>query len=257
MVRVLLDAAQAVDLGEDDGERAPHGEVAERDRRGARAEERAELVADALTAHARQAGRGADGGLRGRRVGDELEHAGEARQAQHAQRVVVERGRRAEAQAARRQVVEAAERIDDVVAVERPRQRVHGDVTRPEVRLQAEGARLRVRRTAGRTAAQSGDVDVQVADHDAPGAEDVRGRVDAPAEAVGEGPRERLRLAVEGDVDVAHAAPEELVAQAAADEPAGLPRTQRGESGSGDLVGGRQGGGVAGHGRQAAGDSPR
>ena len=36
VVRVLLHAAQAVDLGEDHGERAPHGEVAERDRRGAR-----------------------------------------------------------------------------------------------------------------------------------------------------------------------------------------------------------------------------
>ena len=67
----------------------------------------------------------ADGGLGGRRVGDELEHAGEARQTQHAQRVVVERGRRAEAQAAGREVVEAAQRIDDVVAVERPGERVH------------------------------------------------------------------------------------------------------------------------------------
>ena len=105
------------------------------------------------------------------------------------------------------------------------------DVTRPEVRLQAEGARLRVRRAAGRAAAQRGDVDVQVADDDTPSAEDVRGRVHAALEAIGQGAGERLRPAVEDDVDVAHAAPEELVAQAAADQPAGLPRAERGERG--------------------------
>ena len=69
---------------------------------------------------------------------------------------------------------------------------------------------------------------MQVADDDAPTAEEVRGGVHAALEAVGESPGERLRPAVEGDVDVADAAPQKLVAQAAADEPAGLSRAEHG-----------------------------
>jgi hypothetical protein len=41
VIGVLLDGAQAVHLGKDDREGAPHGEVPEGDRCGARAEERA------------------------------------------------------------------------------------------------------------------------------------------------------------------------------------------------------------------------
>ena len=205
-----------------------------------------------------EAGRGAEGGLGGRGVGHQVEHAREARQTQHAQRIVVERGRRAEPQAAGGEVGEAAQRVDDVVAVQRPGERVHGDVAGPEVRLQADGARLRVRRAAGRPAAHGGDVDVQVADHHAPAAEEVGGGVHGALEAVGERAGQRLLPPVDDDVDVAHAAPEELVAQAPADEPAGLARAERRQRGPGDLVGRRRRDGVPGvHGRQAAGASPR
>ena len=127
------------------------------------------------------------------------------------------------------EVVEAAERVDDVVAVQRPRERVHGDVARPEVRLQAEGARLRVRRAAGRPPRRAATSMCRSPITTRQRAEDVRRRVHAAAEAVGERARERLRAAVDGDVDVADAAPQQLVAQAAADEPAGLAGAERGE----------------------------
>ena len=134
--------------------RAPHT-ARSRSATGAARVPRSEhkLVADALAAHAREAGRRADGRLRGRRIGQQVEHARQPGQPEHAQRVVVERRRRAQAQAAGGEVVEAAERVDDGVAVERAREGVDGDVARPEVRLQAEGARGRVRGAARRPAA--------------------------------------------------------------------------------------------------------
>ena len=144
VVRVLLDAAEPVDLRQHHRERSPHGEVAQGDGSGARAEERRELVADALAAHAREPGRGAERRLSGGGVRHELEDARQAGQAQHAQRVVVERGRRAEPQPAGGEVVEAAQRIDEVVAVQRPGQSVDGHVSSPQVGFETDGAGGRV-----------------------------------------------------------------------------------------------------------------
>ena len=168
-----------------------------------------ELVALALAAHGRQSGGGAKRRPCGGRVGHEAEPARETCQAYHAQRVVGEGGRRAEPKPPRGEVVDATERVDDVPACERTRQRVDGEVAGAQVVIQV-----------GPT--QGGDVHVHIAEHEAPRAEHVGGGEHGGAQPVGERAREGLGRAVHDDVEVAHRQTEELVAQAAADEPAAL-----------------------------------
>ena len=147
MVRVLLHAAQPVELRQDHRERPPHGEVAEGRGRFAGGEQRRELVAEALAAHGRQAAAArVRRGHRSSRVGHEVEAARQSRETHDPQRVVVERRRRAQAQAARGEVVETAQRVDELVAVERPGHRVHREVAGAQVGLEPGASRRRVGR---------------------------------------------------------------------------------------------------------------
>ncbi len=60
------------------------------------------------------------------------------------------------------------------------------------------------------------------ADDDAPGAEGVRRCVHRSTEPVGQLPGERLGASFDHDVEVLHREAEQLVAQAAANEPGGV-----------------------------------
>ena len=244
VVGVLLHPAEGVDLGKDHRQRAPHGEVAEGHGGIPAREGRRELVADPLAADLREQRGGGDG--RGGRdvVRHERVVARQAREPQHAERVVGERAGRAQAESAGGQIVEAVQRVDDAAALQRPRQRVHGEVAQAQIGLEpgspAGGrgfAGPRPPRRAGRSGAQRRHVDVRAAEEDAPRAELVRRGEDRSAEPVGERTREALRVAVDDDVGVAGGATQQLVAQAAADQPARLTRRQAGARRDRHLVG--------------------
>ena len=104
------------------------------------------------------------------------------------------------------QVLLAAVRIDQVAALERPRQRVHGEVAGGEVLLD-------------RLAVEGGEIDrAPAGEGDAPGAVALREREDgAAAQPRVEAPGE-LRVGA-GDVDVDDLTPEQLVPERAADHP--------------------------------------
>ena len=188
-----------------------------------------ELVAHALAAHRRQTRRGAPGGLDGVGLGQQVEAARQPEEAQHAQRVVVERRRRAQPQAAGGEVVEPAERVDELAAVQRPRQRVHGDVAAQQIGLQTSVARRRRARLPGPgAAAPRRRARRRARCATMPNASDEANTappsLSASARAKGSG------VAVEHDVDVADGQAEQLVAQAAADEPAGLAAAEHGRA---------------------------
>ena len=248
VVRVLLDAAQAVELGQDDGEGAParrgRGRPAARVV-GGRAAPRARRAARSpLTPASAGAARSAGRRWRPRRARGRSPRARRARRSD-AQRVVVERRGRAEAQAARGEVVEAAQRVDELAAVERPGHRVDGEVARAQVGLDAAlrvagsggpaaGAAAAARAAGRRRRARRRRTIRQVPKR-------VRRGEDGAAEPVGEAARERprrrrrrrCRRRSDGQT-------EQLVAQAAADEPARSPAAERGAGRRRDLVGRRR-----------------
>ena len=211
VVGILLDAPQPVQLGKYHRQSIPHGQVTKRQGGAAGRERCAKLLAQALAADRAQAGGGAKRRVGGRRVGHQVETARQSSQADHAQGIVVQGRRRAQTQTMGGEVVEAAQRIDELVALQRPRQRVDGEVTSAQIGLEP-------------VAAQRRHVHLEPADHDAPGAEILGRGKDGAAEPVGQGTRERLGGGADDDVHVAHGDAEQLIAQAAADKPALLPR---------------------------------
>ena len=140
------------------------------------------------------------------------------------------------AQAAGARGREAAQRVDDRVAVERPRHRVDGEVARPQVVLETGAPRAgsadrrRVRRAAHESSAgrrhdaQCRSVGVAKTAPPSPS---------ASARANASGRRD-------GEVDVADAAAQELVAQAPPTSQPASPGPGGGERGPGDLVGRRR-----------------
>ena len=213
VVGVLLDAAQRRELGQDGGHEVELVHEREPAHRRVGADDAPQLGEDALLRGAGQPGRvRAD---RGRRVGVDLEAelGRQARDAQRAQRIGDERLGADHAQALAVEVARAAVGVDELAAGQRLGHRVDRQVARAEVGLE-------------RAALQRGDVDLPAAvagDH-APGAELVgeleRGAAGAAAEAA----RGAAHVAVDDDVEVGRRAPQQAVAQRAADEPCALAR---------------------------------
>ena len=213
VIRALLDAAQRLELGQD-GCQQPvllHQRQAIAHARGG--DDALELGEHALGRHGVDRGgvlahRGAGGGL-----DLEAELDREAHGAQRAQRVVAQGALGDHPQPPGREVLRAAVRVHDLAAAERLGHRVDGEVARGQI-----GPQVAV--------AQREQVDVPgVARADrAPAAELVRELERGPAGGLRDPPRRAARVALEGEVDVVGVAPEQAVADGAADEPRRLPR---------------------------------
>ena len=171
MVLVLTHSLEPVDLGENDGQRTPAGQIAQRGGAVLEGEQQRQFLAQPLAADPRQAGSGAGRSGERRRLRRQAMPTSQARQAQDAQRIVVQGVRRAQAQAVGAQVVAAAERVDQGAAGERPRHRIDGEVPRQEVA--GETLVGSAAWTCIRDGPQRRHVHVQFADDDTPGAERV------------------------------------------------------------------------------------
>ena len=232
VIRVLLHAAQALHLGKYRGEGAGHGEVAKRGRRPLDRKRRRELVADPLAADSGERRRRRPRRLDRVRLRQEAVAPRETRQAQHAERVLLEGARPAEPEAAGSEVVEPAQRVDQLAALQGTSDGVDREVPAAEVGLETRVAR----RGVGRQAAECRDVDVATGDDDAPGPEAFGRGEDGAGQPVGEPAREGLLVAVDDEVDVVERVPQKLVADAAAHEPGRLALGETGTGGGGDLV---------------------
>ncbi len=167
-----------------------------------------ELGEDTLLRHPRRPRGLLAGGRHRARVRLEVELAGEAREAQDAQRVVGERARRDHPEASPGDVPRAVVGVDEPAADQRLRDRVDREVTEGDVRLD-------------RTAAQRQEVHVPVAARrdDAPPAERVRERERGPADPDREVARGGADVPVEDEVHVVDRALHEPVADRPADHP--------------------------------------
>ena len=217
VVAALLDAAQRLELGQHDGaaaelerepdpvrRRARSRAPAAARRRRARRRRRASPAAAARAA-ARASRVGARGRARRRAARGAARAAGRPR----ARRAPTSRRRPA------REVGGAAERVDELAAGQRPRDRVDGEVAQAQGRPRSSPPRSGVRSACQRVIARD----------DAPGAELVRERERGRAR----GARQRAGRGRDVAVDRRgrgrrRRAPEQLVADGAADEPAAAAR---------------------------------
>ncbi len=191
-----------------------------------------ELVLDALPGHRAQGG--GVPGQRSRRAGGEgkLGVGGQqADGAEDAEGVVGEVALGHHPDASRREVVEAADEVEEGAAGQPPEHGVDGEVAAHDV--------------VGEGAGEAGDVDQVPGSGDPPGRErwPSQGKR-PPAGAPCDGPRGALRVAVDDEVQIVYAPPQEPVAQGASGEEdtasgtggGDLPEHPRGEEEAGRFV---------------------
>jgi hypothetical protein len=205
----LLDAAQRVELGQHDGQRAELCDQLDAGARGGRGDRPAQLEEDPLARDGGERVRVQAGAAPGLLVGRQPELDCDAGQAQHAQRVLLEGAGTGQAQPSRVQVGDAVERVDRLAACERLGDRVDGEVAQREILREGRGAqRLDV------------ELPAAVARDDAPGAKLRRER---EAGGLPCGPRDGLGggggVPCDDDVVVGALAPQQAIAYGAADEP--------------------------------------
>ncbi len=208
VVGALLDSAQPLDLGQDDGGQAELVEQGEAAQRVGAAEQPPQLGQLPLPRRPRGELGLRAGQRRGLGVDREAEVGGEAGGAQQAQRIVAEARLADDPQPPALEVGEAAEGVDRLAAGERHRNGAEGEVARRQVGLD-------------RRAAQRGRVELPgaVAGDRAPGRELGRELECEPALGVGDGLGDALGVAGDGEVEVGHLAAELRVADRAAGDP--------------------------------------
>ncbi len=211
VVAALLGVAQRLELGQHARAQPELEREPDPLPRALAREHPAKLGVDALARDARERARGCAHALARVGVRGQAEFAGQPDEAQRPQRVVLERAGADEAQPARPQVAGASERVDQLAAAQRPRDRVDREVAPAKVGFDV-------------AAVQRGDVGLPARDRGRRRAtrrtRPRAGRRRRARRGRARGPAARSGLGDEVEIG-GRRAPEQLVADGAADEPAG------------------------------------